>query len=395
MLRRLMLALIAIAASSGAAGFAEAKPDKGDKWVKLDSREIVLSLDKDRFELAKAQGSFKAIRLEAKRNGIELTRVAITYAGGVQNEQRTIKLKKGERTKEIQLGGQERFLDAVDLAFTPDKSAKGSTTLEIWGLQSAAGLSAVRPEIANAPTKGPPGTVTAGGDVLFGAQDVGFGRDRDQITVGGEIGKFDRIRLRILENDVFISALKVVYLDGTSTDVAIDEEVKQNARTKWFDIKGDRFIKSIEMIYRSKPSFKGQARVEVFGEYANGWLGPKGEGRKYNQGWVLLGSQTAGFIGFDNDIMSVGKNEGGFKRIRVTVKDRAITLSEIRVVYANGADETFQIKSAVASGATYGPLDLKKGSGPIKEIRGVYRSRFLDQTALGKGNAIVEIWGQH
>lgn len=98
----------------------------------------------------------------------------------------------------------------------------------------------------------------------------------------------------------------------------------KNSRTNWIDLKGDRFIKEIQLVYRSEPSFRGQARIEVFGKYAPGWLGPQGEGRKYNQGWVLLGAQTAGFVGFDKDVIPVGANEGGFKRIRVTVRDRAI-----------------------------------------------------------------------
>ena len=43
----------------------------------------------------------------------------------------------------------------------------------------------------------PPGKAN-NGEVLFGVQDVGFLVDRDIIRVGSEIGKFDRIRLRVL-----------------------------------------------------------------------------------------------------------------------------------------------------------------------------------------------------
>jgi len=374
------------------------KTAKGEKWVKLASREIVLSLEKDKFDLSKAEGSYKALRFETKKSGIELKRYSVQFAGaGPAEESKPAKLSKNAKSKPIEFG-DERFLDSAEVGFAPDKDPKRTVTLEAWGLQSSAGKTATRPvdpKVANARTEVPPGTVTAGGDVLFGAQDVGFGRDRDQIKVGGEIGKFDKVRLRVIENDIFINSIKVLYLDGTEDSFAIDQEVKQSSRTDWIKIKGDRFIKSIELVYRSKPSFKGQARVEVFGEYAAGWLGPNGEGRKYNEGWVLLGSQTAGFIGFDNDIMSVGQNEGGFKRLRVAVKDRAITLNEIKVFYVNGKDEVFTIKSAVAGGTTYGPLELKNGREPIKEIRGTYRSRFIDGSALGKGNAIVEVWAQH
>jgi hypothetical protein len=149
------------------------------------------------------------------------------------------------------------------------------------------------------------------------------------------------------------------------------------------------------MVYRSKPNFKGQARIEVLGQYAEGWLGPQGEGRKFNQGWVLLGAQTAGFIGFDKDTIPVGKNEGGFKKIRVTVKDRAITLNELRIVYSSGQEDVVPVKAKIEAGSTYGPIDLKGGTRSIKEIQARYRSRFIDKEARGKGMAVVEVWGQH
>ena len=53
------------------------------------------------------------------------------------------------------------------------------------------------------------------------------------------------------------------------------------------------------------------------------------------------------------------------------------------------------IKTKVEAGASYGPIDLKGGTRAIKEIRAKYRSRFLDKAAVGKGAAIVEVWGRH
>ena len=205
-----------------------------------------------------------------------------------------------------------------------------------------------------------------------------------------------RVRLRVLDNDIFINELKIIYANGETDTLAVNANVPKNSRTNWIDFKGDRFIKEIQLVYRSKPSFRGQARIEVFGQYAPGWLGPQGEGRKYNQGWVLLGAQTAGFVGFDKDVIPVGSNEGGFKKIRVTVKDRAITLNEIRVIYTDGTDETIPVRTRVDAGGTYGPIDLKGDRrAAIDRIEAKYRSRFFDASARGKGSAIVEVWGQH
>jgi hypothetical protein len=249
---------------------------------------------------------------------------------------------------------------------------------------------------ADQPTISVPGRATEGGDVLFGAQYVGFVNDRDVIRVGNEIGKFDRIRLRVLDNDIHINEIKVVYADGATDTLALNAFIPENSRTNWIDLKGDRFIKEIQLIYRSKPDFKGQSRIEVYGQYASGWIAPSGEGRKYNQGWVMLGAQTSGFVGFDKDVISVGRNEGGFKRIRITVRDRAVTMNELRVVYADGTDEVIPIRSRVEAGGTYGPIELTSEKRPaIDHIEAKFRSRLFDASAQGKGAAITEIWAQH
>jgi hypothetical protein len=280
--------------------------------------------------------------------------------------------------------------------------------VEVLGIQSRAGARKARPkpatgEIATTPTSPAPSAakpgIVEGNDVMFGYQNVGFALDRDVIKVGGEVGKFDRIRLRVLGNAIHILTLKVVYVDGEQEDIAVDADIKENAKTGWFELKGGRFIREIQMLYSSKPSLKGQARVEVTGQYADGWLGSGGEGRKYNEGWVLIGAQTAGFTGFDRDTITVGKNEGGFSSLRVTAKERAITLREVRVKYFDGPDEVFTMNERVDADKSYGPLEFKGGRAPIKQIEAKYRSRYDIlkglKTALDGNPAVVEFWGQH
>jgi hypothetical protein len=424
MFRRLILAALALVAVGISS---DANAQKGDKWVLLGTREVDVAKGTDTIDVSKAKGRFKAIRLELDDQAMLISRVQVQYYNGtVHNEDRRINLLVGERTRPIDLRNEERFVDQVNLVFERNPSAKKKAALEVWGLQSPSGSAAVRgtPSVANpvrpvapsappvaaspaspsSPIAGPsttptktsaqPGDSTAAG-VLFGSQTVGFGVDRDVIRVGGEIGKFDRVRLRVLDNDITINELKVVYANGDPDTLAVGQEIKQNTFTKWLPLKSDRFIREIQLNYRSKPNFRGQATVEVFGDYADGWLGPNGEGRKYNQGWVLLGAQTAGFIGFDKDTIPVGRNEGGFKRLRVTVRDRAITLNEVRVIYGSGQEDIIPVKSRVDAGSTYGPIDLKGGTRVIRQIEARYRSRLLDTSAKGKGRAVVEVWAQH
>jgi hypothetical protein len=433
MFRRLVVALGVILAT-GVFMSAEARRHRsysGDQLVVISEQDIDLALDKYSIDVSKAKGAYKGIRVRnAQGRLFDLSRVQVVYGdSSVHNEDRQIDMYQGERSRLINPTSDSRFVDQVNIVQTP---GTGRGRLQVLGVQDEEGRSMdrgggrtsapvardrddrapaasapasrddaisgavpVKPT-TDAPTAAAPGTATAGGDVLFGAQYVGFGVDRDVIRVGNEIGKFDRIRLRVLDNDIHINELKVVYANGESDTLAVNADIPKNSRTNWIDLKGDRFIKEIQMVYKSKPSFRGQARIEVFGQYADGWLGPQGEGRKYNQGWVLLGAQTAGFVGFDKDVIPVGRNEGGFRKIRVTVRDRAITLNEVAVVFTDGSQEVIPVRTRVDAGGTYGPVDLKGEKRiAIDRIEAKYRSRFFDASARGKGAAIVEVWAQH
>ena len=135
------------------------------------------------------------------------------------------------------------------------------------------------------------------------------------------------------------------------------------------------------------------------GQYADRWLGSDGEGRNYNEGWVLLGAQTAGFTGFDRDTITVGQNEGGFTRsARHRQRPRHHAARGARQILP-GPDEVFSLNERVDPEKSYGPLEFKGGRAPIKVIEARYRSRYDIlkglRNALEGGPAVVQIWGQH
>ncbi len=420
MFGRVVVAGLALAAT-GVISAASAQ----DRWVKIGAVDADLGRGSAVADLKGAKGSFKAFRVNIVQGEAKLVNIQFRYLNGqAHNERRSINLLKNERTKSIDQRAAERFVEGATLCF--ETNQRGPVKFEVFGLQSRKGASAPHPvvkqaltwpaacpggaAVSQAPTTGPiaatptapvpvtatPGTQLPGGAVLFGVQNVGFIRDRDVIRVGANLGQFDRIQLRVLDNDVFINELDVVYADGSTQKLVVNSDVKQNTRTRWLDITGTKFIKEINLNYRSRPALKGQARIEVYGQIADGWLGPNGRGRQFNEGWVLLGAQTAGrFLRAEIDRIEVGRNEGLFKRVRVTVKDRALVFDQLTIVYGNGEEETIPVKTTVAANSTFGPVDLKGGNRVIKEIRARYRSAIVDAKAVGRGAAVVEIWGQH
>lgn len=101
---------------------------------------------------------------------------------------------------------------------------------------------------------------------LLGCQKVGFVTDRDVITVGKSEGRFSAIKLEIKGAPVEMLDLKVIYGNGNPDDLPVRAVIPAGGETRWIDLKGNkRFIKQINLVYRSKPSFKGQATVCAFG----------------------------------------------------------------------------------------------------------------------------------
>jgi len=101
--------------------------------------------------------------------------------------------------------------------------------------------------------------------VELGCQQVSFiGKDRDTIKVGRREGRFKAIRLKARGNDIEVQDLKVIYAGGDPDDIQVRSRLRAGSQTRALDLKGrERAIDRIEMVYKSRPNFKGQATVCV------------------------------------------------------------------------------------------------------------------------------------
>jgi hypothetical protein len=390
-----MIATLSVGISSTAD--ARRKAPK-DRLITLAQKDVSFSRDQETIDVRQARGAFRALRISS-RDRIEISRIQVIYAdGSAHNEERKILLKKGERTREINRTSDARFVDKINITYKPSHDGNGEATLLVLGVQTGDDARARRPTpdgLATSAVPKPAPLDAPSAEVLFGAHRLARDADHVTISIPENIGKFSRIRLRILESDVSLNEIKVVYANGEPDIIAVNATVKKNGRTDWFDLSGDRFIDEIQLAYGIKEKRSPQARVEVYGNFSQGWLGADGEARNYNQGWVLLGSQTADFIGFDTDVIPLARPDGGFSKFRVTTLNRSITLNEVRIVYGNGQNDIVPIRSRIDAGASYGPIDVKEPDRPVREVKAKYRTRFFDKDASGRGLALVQVWGHH
>ena len=108
---------------------------------------------------------------------------------------------------------------------------------------------------------------------LLGQKTVGFAVDRDVIVIGQSEEWFRNRSYRALifqaeRNDVHMISVRLVYLNGHLEDLAIGQLIRAGRQLP-IALRGERsYLKQIEMTYRARPNFEGQALVRVFGEPA-------------------------------------------------------------------------------------------------------------------------------
>jgi hypothetical protein len=430
MLRRLLItALGVLAFGPGPAAMAQG----GDVEVPLaQATALRIIKDVDTIDVSKTPGRFSGIRVYALDGAaVDIFKIDIVFSDGyvfTEDRGRPIHLDQTDkRTRIIGPSGDkagERFIDKIVMYYKTAPSEGSRAQVRITGVTSARGARAERStamapssapvtgsvsatKTASSPVKARPGQAVSDSAVLFGVKTVGFGRDRDTIPVGREIGKFDKIQLRILNNDIVIREMVLTYAGGATETIIHNATAKANTRTAWFPLQGAQFIDKIDIVYSStRAGRSGEARVEVYGEYADGWTDEEGEGRKFNRGRIYIGGASPVLfsfkkgLGYERQVLPVARNSKGFKHLFLHVRDRDITLKEIKVNYRDGTSQIVPFGMGLTGetikvGSEFGPVPLQIK--PIKDIEVRYRSQFFSssRTAGSSPYAFVEFWATY
>jgi hypothetical protein len=381
------------------------------RWVWIGTRSVDLKKEEDRIEVGPGKGRYNALMLVGVDRLIDITRVTIDTDGGQPRvHKERLKLEKGQRSRPIQLGREGQAVRHVTLAYRLHLGAAGPANVELWGLRAGsepapvvvsapAASSPTSSEGPRLPLRGDDAGEETEGAVLFGVHEVAS-TDPDVFKLGREYGKFQRLRLRALGGAVQLKEVRVVYAAGEPDVLAVDGEIGTGERSAWLDLNGDRFIREIAFVYPPQAR-RSKARLEIWGEYAESWFQPSsgtGAFAKANNGWLYLGGQSPLFVsirrglGYETDVVSVARNLG-FSSLRLDVKNRAITLNRIKVIYADDSSDVFGERQRVAGGTSFGPVNLKAGQ-PVKAIEISHRSRLFDSEAQGSGYAFVEFWAK-
>jgi len=178
---------------------------------------------------------------------------------------------------------------------------------------------------------------------LLGSAEIGTRLERDVIPVGRREGRFTAIGFTVRGNDVRIEDLRITYGSGEVDELRVREFLKDGTRSRPIDLgRRGNFIDKIEITYRSQ----GPVKIDFYGE----------RGRPVAR-WDQLGCHRVGFLE-KSDVIRVGKREGAFRALKLTVNDAPLRLQKMRVVFGGGQSQVFDVRSVIPPGAESRPIDL-------------------------------------
>ncbi|MBU1211431.1 MAG: hypothetical protein KJ587_09185 [Alphaproteobacteria bacterium] len=386
--------LVFVAASC--CGAAQAAP--AERWVRIAQHTVEANANEETIDLAGAEGSYVGFQLRGRRGRVAIQQIVLKFQGDAKHESPApFQLRAGERTRVFARDDTERFPEVLSLTYQESARNSRSAMLELWGLQTRDGRNAVRLE-QQMPVPPPPPRVgqlelDASKSILITAKTAAREVTSETLDVPDGIGRFTRLKLATRASEAEIERVSVLFDDGSHKDFAVNGRLQPNSSTPWFDIDGSKFIKHVGLELKEKTSLTAPARFELYGDLEESWLKSGGDGARFNDGWILIGAQTAGFVGFDNDVITLADHGDGFSELRVNVSGRAITLNQLRIVYDNDEEDIVPVRSRIEAGDTYGPITLRSGQ-KVREVLARYRSRVIEATNQDDNSALVQVWAK-
>jgi hypothetical protein len=105
------------------------------------------------------------------------------------------------------------------------------------------------------------------------------------------------------------------------------------------------------------------------------------------QTWVFLGERSVG-DNVDRDTVVVTAVKGDFRRIQFRVKNHAINVLRLVVMYGNGVPDKIETRQLIPAGGTSRIIDLKGGDRIIKKIDFWYETK-----SLGRKRTLIKVYG--
>ena len=344
-------------------------------WTLLGTQAVDGKKDRDTIIVGRYEGKFDELTLVVGDSDLQLEDFTVVFGNGEKFSPKVKHgFKEGQRTRAIDLPGNDRTIAKIDVVYK-NTPGGGKATLSVYGRDKRA-----------KPAGG--GTFDSRGWTLLGGQTVDGRRDKDTLVVGKYQGRFDQLTMVVSDSDLDLQDFTVVFGNGDRWSPKLKQIFKEGQRAKAIDLPGDdRTIAKIELAYRNTPG-GGKAKVEIYGkDTGKRPPGPKPPVAFDNAGWTLLGSQTVDGRR-DRDAIRVGRYQGKFDQLTLVVSDSDLELKDLTIQFSNGQKWSPKTAHTFREGARTRAIDLPGKDRTISRIDLAYAN------IAGGGKAKVEIYGR-
>jgi hypothetical protein len=349
-------------------------------WTLLGEQKVQGKRDRDTIMVGRYEGKFDELQLVVLDSDVELKDLVVTFSDGQKwSPSLRASFKEGQRTKAIDLPGNNRTIAKIELLYA-NTPGGGAAKVAVYGRDKKKN---------NHPGPLPPQPVVfnSQGWTLLGEHSVDGRRDKDTIKVGKYAGAFDQLTMVVSDSDLELQDLTVVFPKGQKWSPSLRKTFREGSRTHVIDLPGkDRIINKIQLKYANIAG-GGKAKIQIFGRDAGRQAPPPIVGPSWdNKGWTLLGKSTVdGWR--DRDTLKVSQGKP-FSEVMFVVAGSDVELKNITINLGNG--EKFAMPTSVIfkEGTRTAPIDIP---GKLRKIRSV---DFAYANLPGGGRAQVEIWAR-
>ena len=108
----------------------------GNQWVQLGCQQVSFrGRDRDSIRVGRKEGRFKAIRLAARGNDVEVLDLNLIYGNGNPDDIRVQRvIRSGDRTDPLDLQGRDRSIDRIEMVYRKRPDFSGRATVCAEGL---------------------------------------------------------------------------------------------------------------------------------------------------------------------------------------------------------------------------------------------------------------------
>lgn len=233
----------------------EALYDIPREWVSFGTQGFDFGRNQTAIQVGRQQDTkFRRIALIARGNDVYVSGVTIVYGNGTVDKRDINRyLVANSRTLPIELKG-DRHIAEIKVDYQSRFNWRGrQATVEVLGepIEQRGGRGA-----------GP----EPGWDMLGTHRVSMLTTDYDSFKVGQRAGQFRSLRIAVRGGDVRFYAMRIVYGNGSTEDIAMTGELRDGQSSQVLDLKGrDRAIDRIDFKYRAKLGLKRPPEVEIWG----------------------------------------------------------------------------------------------------------------------------------